>query len=98
MKEAIGIFKSRLRQKSRLICTWGDQGAAGIDHDGQEVFVNAEKVGKVVDTCGAGDTFTASVIAYLMKGLSLKESMSHGCQLAAKKIQQRGFRDLVMTS
>ena len=84
-----------MNKDSKLICTWGEHGAAGISgKNGTEIFVPAIFVEKIVDTCGAGDTFTASVIASLMKKNCLKKAMETGCKIAAEKIKQRGFKNL----
>ena len=77
-----------------MICTWGQDGAGAIDQDGQVLFVEAEHVSDIIDTCGAGDTFTAGVIASLIKGKSLKTALENGCSLAAKKIKQKGLKNL----
>ena len=95
LKEALEIFKGHQRKpKSRLICTWGHKGAGAIDQNGQVIFVQAELVNNIIDSCGAGDTFIACVIASLIKGRSLKTALETGCRIAAKKIGQQGFQKL----
>ena len=95
LTEAVDIFKRHQRKpNSRLICTWGKKGAGSIDKDGQVLFVQAEHVPNILDSCGAGDTFVACVIASLIKGRSLKTALETGCRIAAKKIAQRGFQNL----
>ena len=95
LREALEVFKRHQRkQKSRLICTWGHKGAGAIDQNGQVLFVQAELVCNIIDSCGAGDTFVACVIASLIKGRSLKTALETGCRIAAKKIGQRGFQNL----
>ena len=95
LREALDIFKRHQRKpNSRLICTWGKEGAGSIDQDGQVLFVQAEHVPNILDSCGAGDTFIACVIASLIKGRSLKTALETGCRIAAKKIGQRGFQNL----
>ena len=95
LREALDIFK-RLQRKpnSRLICTWGKKGAGSIDQDGQVLFVQAEHVPNILDSCGAGDTFIACIIASLIQGRSLKTALETGCRIAAKKISQWGFQNL----
>ena len=95
LHEALEVLGPKLkRPHSRLICTWGDQGASGMDEKGQKYFVKAEKVEKIVDSCGAGDTFTATVIGSLVKGAKFESAIEFACKMAAKKISQVGFRDL----
>ena len=94
----INLFKLFSRKerkpKSRLICTWGKDGAGAIDQDGQVFFVQAEHTTEIIDSCGAGDTFTAGVISSLIKGKTLKIALETGCRLAARKIKQRGLKNL----
>ena len=94
LEEVLKVFASKLRPKSRLICTWSDQGASGIDEFGKHHFVEAQKVEKIIDTCGAGDTFTAVVISSLIKGTKFEMAIETGCKIAAKKISQKGFTHL----
>ena len=47
-----------------------------------------------MDTCGAGDTFTSGVISSLLKEFNLKTALQKGCIYAAKKIQQKGMKNL----
>ena len=55
LREALEVFKRHQRkQKSRLICTWGHKGAGAIDQNGQVLFVQAELVSNIIDSCGAG--------------------------------------------
>ena len=95
LREALNIFKMYQRKpKSRLICTWGKKGAGAVDQDGQVLFVQAEHVTNILDSCGAGDTFIACVIASLINERSLKTALETGCRIAAKKIGQRGYQNL----
>ena len=94
LKESVKIFKNYDLHQIIVIFTWGDQGAAGIDKNGEEIFVSASKVDYIVDTCGAGDTFTSGVISSLLKESNLKTALQTGCIYAAKKIQQKGMKNL----
>ena len=93
-KEAIDIFKTKLRAGAILICTWGDKGASGVDQDGQVHHVQAVHQDHVIDTLGAGDTFTATVIASLIKGHGLLRTLKLACYVAGTKVGQRGFKNL----
>jgi ketohexokinase len=95
LSEAVEMFKQILKFGSRLICTWGDQGVSGIDQDGSIIHVSSKCPNKVIDSCGAGDTFTATVIgALLIKKATFKEALEAGCIVAGFKVGQRGFDNL----
>ena len=99
MNEALEIFKSRMNKKSKnnesiLICPWGDRGAAGMDQDGKIYLAQAVPPDEIIDTCGAGDTFTATAIACLYKGYDLQKTLNLACLIAGFKIGQRGYTNL----
>ena len=101
MNEALELFKSRMMKKrakisSILICPWGDCGAAGMDPDGKIYIAQAVPPpdDKIIDTCGAGDTFTATAIACLHKGYDLQKTLNVACLIAGIKIGQRGYKNL----
>ncbi|MDH5727542.1 MAG: PfkB family carbohydrate kinase [Gammaproteobacteria bacterium] len=75
--------------------TWGDQGVYW-SHNGKTGFHKAKNNLHIVDSIGAGDTFNAGLIANLLLGESFENSVSLANQLAAKKIQQHGFDNLVV--
>ena len=54
----------------------------------------AKVIDKVVDTCGAGDTFTAAVIAALVNGHDAKKAVEIGVTMAGTKVGQQGFANL----
>jgi ketohexokinase len=80
----------------QLVCTWGEQGAWGIDNQGQLHHQSAVKIKKPLDTLGAGDTFNAALIHHLIEGKDLKTAMADASQLAARKCQQIGLDNLLM--
>ena len=49
---------------------------------------------EIIDTCGAGDTFTATTIACLHKGFDLQKTLNLACLIAGFKIGQRGYTNL----
>ena len=95
LKQTLNIFANYDLQGITVICTWDEAGAAGIDKNGTQVFVQATKVQNIKDTLGAGDTFTAGVISSLLKQSNLETALRTGCDLAAKKIQQKGLKNLI---
>jgi ketohexokinase len=51
-------------------------------------------IDQVVDTVGAGDTFTAGVIYGLSHGFDLLDVLKFSCELAGRKVAQTGFDGL----
>ena len=78
---------------ARVVCPWGDKGAAGIDSEGTIFRVPAyPPPGGVIDTIGAGDTFVAATIASLSLGcLSFQQAVESGCKVAGVKVGIQGF-------
>jgi len=80
------------KQLNRLIVvTRGDKGAIAIE--GQTVIESDIKKNlKIVDLTGAGDLFAAGFLHKYINGLSIKDCLEKGTELAAKVIQQIGAR------
>lgn len=78
-----------------MVCTWGDQGAWSVSNTGQWHHEPAQKLRKAVDTLGAGDTFNAATIHYLLAGESLEKAVHNASLLAARKCQQMGLDNLM---
>jgi sugar/nucleoside kinase (ribokinase family) len=74
-----------------LVVTRGANGAMAIQN-GERADVSAEPVGKIVDTTGAGDTFTSGFIAGQLQGRSLHDSLVMGAVCAAECIGHYGPR------
>jgi ketohexokinase len=80
---------------STLFCTWGSQGASCFRSTTKEVLTtSALQIDTVVDTVGAGDTFTAGVIYGLSNGFELRDVLKFSCELAGRKVSQNGFDGL----
>ena len=79
---------------SALICTWGAEGAMCWHGNGTTHKSSAIPPEKLVDTLGAGDTFTAGTIYYLLMGCELNEAVDFGCQLAGAKCGIMGYDEL----
>lgn len=88
---------AELKDNDRATCTWGAQGAYGWKN-GQMTYSPAAKLSNVVDTLGAGDTFNAGMIHSLVTKNNLTNSLQFASQLAAKKCQQHGFKNLINAS
>ncbi len=74
-----------------LVVTRGADGAMAI-RDGKRVEIAAEPVGRIVDTTGAGDTFTSGFLAGQLEGRSLRDSLVMGAVCAAECIGHYGPR------
>lgn len=94
MEEAIMGFGPKCRPGSALICTWGAQGAMCRHGDGTTHKSPAVPPNKLLDTLGAGDTFTAGTIYYLYRGHGLNEAVDFGCRLAGAKCGIMGYDEL----
>lgn len=80
-----------------LVSGWGEYGAYAQEPLGQLLHAPAQPPAQIVDSLGAGDTFNAGVIAALCAGRTLATAITHGCDLAGKKLAQRGFAALRQT-
>jgi sugar/nucleoside kinase (ribokinase family) len=78
-------------QVPTLVVTRGAAGAIAIQN-GERAEVSAEPVTRVVDTTGAGDTFTSGFLAGQLQGRSLKDSLTMGAVCAAECISHYGPR------
>ncbi len=74
-----------------LLLTMGAKGASyRPKNGGKEIFVPANKVGKVVDTTGAGDTFIGYFVAGLAKDLDIEKSLKNAAKAAGISITRPG--------
>lgn len=81
------------KTKAPLIITQGSSGASIImpTNDGiTKVHIPAQPVENVVDTIGAGDAHAAAVIACMLEGKSLPESVTFANAMSAKVVETKG--------
>ena len=78
-------------QVPTLVVTRGSKGALAMQ-GGVRAEVPAEPVVRVVDTTGAGDTFTSGFLAGQLQGKSLADSLTMGAVCAAECIGHYGPR------
>ncbi len=78
-------------QLPTLVVTRGSKGALAVQGD-VRAEVAAEPVARVVDTTGAGDTFTSGFLAGQLQGRSLADSLTMGAICAAECISHYGPR------
>ena len=74
-----------------LVVTRGAAGAMAIQN-GERAEIAAEPVERIVDTTGAGDTFTSGFLAGQLEGRSLHDSLVMGAICAAECIGHYGPR------
>jgi len=78
-------------QVATLVVTRAERGALAVQN-GVRAEVPAEPVTRVVDTTGAGDTFTSGFLAGQLQGRSLADSLTMGAICAAECIGHYGPR------
>lgn len=94
---AMELFAQVQAQAGRamLISSWGEEGAYARQQPGEGLHEPARMVAKICDSVGAGDTFNAGVIHSLLSGRSLSAALAYANELAAKKLSQYGFDQLL---
>jgi len=96
VKDPVAFLREQHRElpTSEHTCTWGGDGAWGIDRSGELFHRPALALSRIVDTLAAGDTFNAGMIHGKLAGLGLQQALSEACQLAGDKCAQQGLRGL----
>ena len=90
LKAALSGLRSMV--KNILVITWGDCGAAAfVNKDNESIFCDAFKVDNIIDSIGAGDSFSAAFIYAMLKSNSIQKSLQFGCQVASIKLQCSGM-------
>lgn len=74
---------------SMLVLTCGTEGSYILTNDGEESFLPTPKV-DVVDTVGAGDSFTGAFVASLLGGKSIREAHRKAVEVSAFVCTQAG--------
>lgn len=88
LEAAIAVLAPLVRT---LVVTRAERGALAVQA-GERAEVSAEPVARVVDTTGAGDTFTSGFLAGQLQGRSLADSLTMGAVCAAECISHYGPR------
>lgn len=73
-----------------IVLTLGANGSRVMTRDGVDLFRPADKVERVVDTIGAGDSFGATFIAQLIAGRPIDEAQRLATQRAARVCGSKG--------
>jgi ribokinase len=82
-----------LKKCHTVIITLGGKGAAIATREAPKAsWVKAEKVDKVVDTTGAGDSFVGSMAFYMANfaNLDLEEIVRRSCNIASISVTKEG--------
>ncbi len=80
-----------------VIVTLGGDGARHIDGTSGETTTSRAFDVEVVDTTGAGDTFTGYVLAALDAGQTMRTAMETASRAAAVMVTRRGTADVIPT-
>lgn len=80
---------------SRLVCTWGKEGAWFCTASGEIMHQPIHDISQTIDTLGAGDTFNAALINALIHKHDLASAVNEASKLAARKCQQIGCDNLL---
>ncbi|MDH5544474.1 MAG: PfkB family carbohydrate kinase [Gammaproteobacteria bacterium] len=89
------VYAREFSKDAYMSCTWGEYGIFYSEPSLDTGKIESIKVDAITDSIGAGDTFNAGVINSLLEGKSFVESVKDGNRLAAKKLAQYGFDNLV---
>jgi len=73
-----------------LVITLGDKGAIGLDEYQNLIRIPPSRKVTVVDTVGAGDSFSAILLLGLLKKWSLTKTLKHAQYFAESLVQIRG--------
>jgi len=72
-------------------CTWGEQGAWAIGHDGSLLHQEAPQPPSIVDTIGAGDVFNAAMIHARSSGHTMAQALQSAVALASTQCAVEGL-------
>jgi len=97
-RDAVTFLQDLRRRTSAevLTCAWGEAGAWGMDREGGLWRSPSYPPKRVIDTVGAGDSFSAAVIDAIASGAPLREALYRGCRLAGRKCGQMGLEGLAI--
>jgi len=90
--DALSIAARALRERldlDLLLVTLGERGAMAVDAD-RVLHIGASRPIQVVDTVGAGDSFSAVALSGLLHGAELGDILRHAGEFASRICEARG--------
>lgn len=94
LEEAMGLAPQDLPVR-HVVVTKGGDGAEFHDNEAKTSRTFPALPTKVVDTTGAGDTFTGYVLAALDRGLPIPQAMQLAARAAALMVSRHGTADVI---
>lgn len=94
-EEAVAILAGQTRMG--CIITLGQSGSLGMDSRGNRYRQDAIPAGPFLDSCGAGDNFSAGMLFGLARGKPLQECMYYGALVSGQSVTWYGGNDSVLS-
>lgn len=94
-EEAVAVLAGQTRMG--CIITMGESGSLGMDSCGNRYYQNAIPAGPFLDSCGAGDNFSAGILFGLARGKPLQECMYYGAQVSGQSVTWYGGNDSALS-
>ncbi|GEQ72065.1 hypothetical protein JCM33374_g5751 [Metschnikowia sp. JCM 33374] len=94
--EGYGLLASKLQSKldqkntSTVVITMGSLGSVFVNNGRDPKFIKSQKVEKVIDTTGAGDTFFGGVISQLRSNEDIEKAVTFATAASGLAIQRKG--------
>ena len=94
LSNALGLRPDQLDVQD-VIVTLGADGCRWFDNQMGRVHENAAIPADVVDTTGAGDTFTGYILAGLDRGMPMEQAIRLASQAASIMVSRQGTADVI---
>lgn len=91
MKSSAYGFRKLTKKINTIICPWGSKGVAVLDSNNQYFECKSYPPESVIDSLGAGDTFSAATIYALSRNKSINFSIEFASKMAGAKIGTVGY-------
>eukprot|EP01132_Coremiostelium_polycephalum_P009909 gene9909-12152_t len=88
-KAAVKLFDQH-KNLNNIIVTLGQHGSCLLTRNSPVNHIPIEKQVKVVDTTGAGDSFTGSLAHFLSSGIDMIQSIKNSMKVASLSVQKFG--------
>jgi ketohexokinase len=87
-----GYLLAKLPKGRRRTCTWGSDGAWGMDEIGNVVQARPQGIGPIIDSIGAGDTFNAVMVQGCCLNRSMDACLRNAVETASKQCTVDGLQ------